>query len=123
VLVIIGWLLLGIVISGAAFMMLDMTRRRNEAAAGKAAQSEAERLLDEAKSKSELLLKEAELKSKDLVVGANSPRSNPSSVRARRRLKSGSRRSSAAKPNSTAATRTCAIAKRRSATRKPSIRR
>jgi ribonuclease Y len=51
-------------------MMLDMTRRRNEAAAGKAAQSEAERLLDEAKSKSDLLLKEAELKSKDLVVGA-----------------------------------------------------
>jgi len=51
-------------------MMLDMTRRRNEAAAGKAAQTEAERLLDEAKSKSDLLLKEAELKSKDLVVGA-----------------------------------------------------
>ena len=65
-----GWLLLGVVISGAAFIMFDVIRRRNEVAAGKAAQSEAERLLDEAKSKSELLLKEAELKSKDLLVGA-----------------------------------------------------
>ena len=69
-LVIIGWLLLGVVISGAAFILLDIMRRRGEMAAGKSAQSEAERLLEDAKSKSELLLKEAELKSKDLLVGA-----------------------------------------------------
>ena len=69
-LVTIVWLLLGVVISGAAFVLYEMTRQRKDAAGGEAAQSEANRIVEEAKSKSELLLKEAELKAKDLVVGA-----------------------------------------------------
>jgi ribonucrease Y len=70
VLVTIVWLLLGVVISGAAFVLYEMTRQRKDAVTEEAAQSEADRIVEEAKSKSELLLKEAELKAKDLVVGA-----------------------------------------------------
>jgi ribonuclease Y len=63
-------LVLGVVICGAAFWLWETARRRTQAVAGEAAQSEAERMLQEARSKSELLKKEAELKAKDLVVGA-----------------------------------------------------
>ena len=66
---IIGFVL-GVVICGAAFMLLQTRRQRDQAAAGEAAHSEAERVVEEAKTKSELLVKEAELKAKDLVVGA-----------------------------------------------------
>ncbi|MGH7933939.1 MAG: ribonuclease Y [Candidatus Binataceae bacterium] len=66
----IGALVLGIVLSGAAFFLFDAMRRRKDANASQAAASEAERIIEEAKTRSELLLKEAELKAKDLVVGA-----------------------------------------------------
>jgi ribonucrease Y len=65
-------LVLGIVICGAAFWLLETVRRRTRAATGEAAQSEAERILEETRNKSELLKKEAELKAKDLIVGARS---------------------------------------------------
>jgi ribonuclease Y len=68
VLVLIGWLFLGIAISGVAALAWQLTRRRRESAAGETARGEAERILKEAKSKSELLAKEAELKAKDLLV-------------------------------------------------------
>lgn len=66
----IGWLLLGIVLASIAFLLREMSARRQRTADGIAAQSESERLLEEAKTKSELLIKEAELKAKDVVVGA-----------------------------------------------------
>jgi ribonucrease Y len=72
VLVIIGWLLLGIGISGAAFALWQMRRNQKQIAAGKTSKNEAERIIEEAKSRSDLLTKEAELKAKDLVVGARS---------------------------------------------------
>jgi ribonucrease Y len=70
VLLIIGYVILGVVLSGAVFMVWEKMRRREGAVAGEAARGEAERIVDEAKSKSALLLKEAELKAKDLLVGA-----------------------------------------------------
>jgi ribonuclease Y len=51
-------------------MLLQTRRQRDHTAAGEAAQSEAARVVEDAKTKSELLVKEAELKAKDLVVGA-----------------------------------------------------
>jgi ribonuclease Y len=70
VLVTIVWLLLGVVITGAAFIARDLLARQREAGKGEAAQGEAERILAEAKTKSELLIKEADVKAKDLLVGA-----------------------------------------------------
>ncbi len=69
-LVTIVWLLLGVVITGAAFIARDLLTRQREAGKGEAAQGEAERILAEAKTKSELLIKEADVKAKDLLVGA-----------------------------------------------------
>ncbi|HKV55543.1 MAG TPA: ribonuclease Y [Candidatus Binataceae bacterium] len=69
-LVTIGWLLLGIVISGAAFIAWEVMRRRTESVAGEAARYESERIVEDAKSRSELLVKEAEVKAKDMLVGA-----------------------------------------------------
>ncbi len=69
-LVTIVWLLLGVVITGAAFIARDLLSRQREAGKGEAAQGEAERILAEAKTKSELLIKEADVKAKDLLVGA-----------------------------------------------------
>ena len=69
-LVTIVWLLLGVVITGAAFIARDLLTRKREAGKGEAAQGEAERILAEAKTKSELLIKEADVKAKDLLVGA-----------------------------------------------------
>jgi ribonuclease Y len=66
---IIGFVL-GAVICGAAFLLLQTRRQRDHTAAGEATQSEAARVVEDAKTKSELLVKEAELKAKDLVVGA-----------------------------------------------------
>jgi ribonuclease Y len=70
VLVDIGWLLLGVVVCGAAFLFITSARRRKEADASLIAAGEAQRILDEARTKSELAIKEAELKAKDLLVGA-----------------------------------------------------
>jgi ribonuclease Y len=70
VLVDIGWLLLGVVICGAAFFLWLQTQRRKVTGASLSASSEAQRIADEARTKSELIIKEAELKAKDLVVGA-----------------------------------------------------
>ena len=67
-LLLIGWLFLGIAISGVGFIAWELTRRRRQIAAGDTAKSEAERILDDAKTRSELLTKEAELKAKDLMV-------------------------------------------------------
>ncbi|MGA2411696.1 MAG: ribonuclease Y [Candidatus Binataceae bacterium] len=66
----IGWLLLGVVVCGAAFLFITSARRRKEADASLIAAGEAQRILDEARTKSELAIKEAELKAKDLLVGA-----------------------------------------------------
>jgi ribonuclease Y len=66
----VGVLLLGVLITGAAFMLRESMTRRKEALDGATARGEAERLLAEARSKSDLLLKEAELKGKDAVVAA-----------------------------------------------------
>ena len=66
----IGYVILGVVIGGAAFLAWASMRRRNEAATGLAAQHEAERILEDAKAKTQLLIKEAELKAKDVAVGA-----------------------------------------------------
>jgi ribonuclease Y len=70
VLVDIGWLLLGVVICGAAFFLWLQTQRHKITGASLSASSEAQRIADEAQTKSELIIKEAELKAKDLVVGA-----------------------------------------------------
>ena len=66
----IGYVILGVVIGGAAFLALTSMRRRREVAAGQAAQNDAERIIEEAKAKTQLLIKEADLKAKDAVVGA-----------------------------------------------------
>lgn len=65
-----GLLILGVVISGVAFMFMLNARHRNEADTAHRAADEAARILEEAKTRSELLVKESELKAKDLVVGA-----------------------------------------------------
>ncbi len=65
-----GLLILGVVISGVAFMLMLNARHRNEADTAHRAAGEAARILEEAKTRSELLVKESELKAKDLVVGA-----------------------------------------------------
>jgi ribonuclease Y len=70
VLVDIGWLLLGVVICGAAFFLWLQTQRRKVTGDSLTASVEAQRIADEARTKSELIIKEAELKAKDLVVGA-----------------------------------------------------
>jgi ribonucrease Y len=70
VFVTIGYVILGVVIGGAAFLAWTSMRRRREVAAGQAAQNEAERIIEEAKAKTQLLIKEAELKAKDAAVGA-----------------------------------------------------
>jgi ribonuclease Y len=70
VLVDIGWLLLGVVICGAAFYLWLQTQRRKVTGDTLSASNEAQRVADEAQTKSELLIKEAELKAKDLIVGA-----------------------------------------------------
>ncbi|HEX4209726.1 MAG TPA: ribonuclease Y [Candidatus Binataceae bacterium] len=66
----IGWLLLGIVICGAAFYLWFQTQRRKATGVSLSASSEAQRIADEARTKSELTIKEAELRAKDLLVGA-----------------------------------------------------
>jgi ribonuclease Y len=68
----IGWLLLGVVLAAVAFLLRELSVRRQRNADGIAARSESERLLEEAKTKSELLIKEAELRAKDVIVGARS---------------------------------------------------
>jgi ribonuclease Y len=65
----IGGLLVGIALAAVAFIAWTRTRPREKVDA-RSAQTEAERILDEARSRSELLAKEAELKSKDLLVEA-----------------------------------------------------
>jgi ribonucrease Y len=70
VFVTIGYVILGIVIGGAALLAWTSMRKREEVAAGQAAQNEAQRILEDAKTKTQLLIKEAELKAKDAVVGA-----------------------------------------------------
>jgi len=70
VLVDVGWLLLGVVVCGAAFFFLTQGRRHKEADASSTAATEVQRIVDEARTKSELAIKEAELKAKDLLVGA-----------------------------------------------------
>jgi ribonucrease Y len=70
VFVTIGYVILGVVIGGAAFLAWASMRRRSEVATGLAAQNEAERILEDAKAKTQLLIKEAELKAKDVAVGA-----------------------------------------------------
>ncbi|HXZ87786.1 MAG TPA: ribonuclease Y [Candidatus Binataceae bacterium] len=66
----IGYVILGVVIGGAALLAWTSMRRRRDVAAGQAAQNEAERIVEEAKAKTQLLIKEAELKAKDAAVGA-----------------------------------------------------
>jgi len=70
VFVTIGYVILGVVIGGAALLAWTSMRRRRDVAAGQAAQNEAERIVEEAKAKTQLLIKEAELKAKDAAVGA-----------------------------------------------------
>jgi ribonucrease Y len=70
VLMLIGGLLLGIAIGSVVLAAWMWMRPRKQDAAGLSAQSEAERILEEAKNKSELLAKESELKAKDLLVEA-----------------------------------------------------
>jgi ribonucrease Y len=70
VFVTIGYVILGVVIGGVAFLAWTSMRRRKEVAAGQAAQNEAQRIIEEAKAKTQLLIREAELKAKDAVVGA-----------------------------------------------------
>jgi ribonucrease Y len=70
VLMLIGGLLLGIAIGSVVLAAWMWTRPRKQDAAGLSAQSEAKRILEEAKNKSELLAKENELKAKDLLVEA-----------------------------------------------------
>ncbi len=65
-----GLLILGVVISGVAFLLLLNARGRNDADAAHSAAGEAQRMLEEAKTKSELLIKESELKAKDVIVAA-----------------------------------------------------
>jgi ribonucrease Y len=65
-----GWLLLGIVVCGAAFYVWILAQRRKETGTSLNAASEAQRIIDEARTKSELTVKEAELKAKDMLVGA-----------------------------------------------------
>jgi len=66
----IGWLLLGVVICGAAFYLWLQMQRRKVTGVSLSAINEAQRIADEARTKSELIVKEAELKAKDLIVGA-----------------------------------------------------
>jgi ribonuclease Y len=66
----IGLVLLGIVLSGVVFYFAMQSRRQVEAVETQTAAGEAQRIVDDAKSRSELLMKEAELKAKDLMVGA-----------------------------------------------------
>ena len=66
----IGLVLLGIVLSGVVFYFAMQSRRQVEVVDAQAAAGEAQRIIEEARTKSELLLKEAELKGKDLMVGA-----------------------------------------------------
>jgi len=70
VLVNVGWLLLGVVICGAAFAVWLQTQRHKATGVALNASSEAQRIAGEARTKSELIVKEAELKAKDLLVGA-----------------------------------------------------
>jgi ribonucrease Y len=70
VLMIIGWVFLGIGISGAAFVLWQVRRRQKQITAGRVGKNEAERIVEDARSRSELLIKEAELKAKDMTVGA-----------------------------------------------------
>jgi ribonuclease Y len=70
VLIDIGLVLLGIVLSGVVFYFAMQSRRQVEAVEVQAAAGEVQRLAEEARIKSELLIKEAELKAKDLMVGA-----------------------------------------------------
>ncbi len=65
-----GLLILGVVISGVAFLFILNARGRSDAEAARGAAGEAQRILEEAKTKSELLIKEAELKAKDVIVAA-----------------------------------------------------
>jgi ribonucrease Y len=66
----VGLVLLGVVLSGVVFYFALHSRRQVEAVSAQAAASEAQRIIEEARSRSELLIKEAELKAKDLMVGA-----------------------------------------------------
>jgi ribonuclease Y len=68
VLMLIGGLLLGIAIGSVVLAAWMRMRPRKQDAVSLSAQSEAERILEEAKNKSELLAKESELKAKDLLV-------------------------------------------------------
>jgi ribonucrease Y len=70
VLVDIGWLLLGVVVCGAAFYLWILSQRRKELGVSLSVTTEAQRIADEARIKSELTIKEAELKAKDIIVGA-----------------------------------------------------
>jgi ribonucrease Y len=70
VLMLIGGLLLGIAIGSVVLAAWMWMRPRKQDAAGLSAQSEAKRILEEAKNKSALLAKESELKAKDLLVEA-----------------------------------------------------
>jgi len=65
-----GLLILGVVISGVAFLFILNARGRNDADAARNAAGEAQRIIEEAKTKSELLIKESELKAKDVIVAA-----------------------------------------------------
>jgi ribonuclease Y len=65
-----GLLILGVVISGVAFLFILNARGRSDAEAARGAAGEAQRILEEAKTKSELLIKESELKAKDVIVAA-----------------------------------------------------
>jgi ribonucrease Y len=69
----IGLVLLGILLSGVVFYIAYFSlqsRRQIEAVDAQAAAGEVQRLAEEARIKSELLIKEAELKAKDLLVEA-----------------------------------------------------
>ena len=66
----IGWLLLGVVVCGAAFYLWILSQRRKELGVSLSVTTEAQRIADEARIKSELTIKEAELKAKDIIVGA-----------------------------------------------------
>ena len=66
----IGLVLLGFVLSGVVFYFAMQSRRQVEAVDAQAAADEAQRIVEEARTRSELLIKEAELKGKDLMVGA-----------------------------------------------------
>jgi ribonucrease Y len=70
VLVDIGWLLLGVVICGAAFYIWLQTQRRKATGISLSVSHDAQRVADEAQTKSELIIKAAELKAKDLIVDA-----------------------------------------------------